>query len=60
MANLGSKYWVRSDPTPIFLELSSTRAEGKWQSIITSDKLKRYTPFDVIYTDTFSEEYGGM
>ena len=34
--------------------------EGKWQDYIDSPKLLGVGGFDVIYTDTFSEEYKGV
>jgi len=34
-----------------------TILEGKWQDFITSDSLLGFGGFDVIYTDTFSEDY---
>ena len=33
--------------------------EGKWQDYINSPELLDVGGFDVIYTDTFSEEYKG-
>ena len=33
--------------------------EGKWQDYIDSPELSVVGGFDVIYTDTFSEEYKG-
>ncbi len=33
--------------------------EGKWQDFIESDELLSVGGFDVIYTDTFSEDYKG-
>jgi hypothetical protein len=33
--------------------------EGKWQDCITSEALQGFGKFDVIYTDTFSENYSG-
>ena len=33
--------------------------EGKWQDYIDSPELLGVGGFDVIYTDTFSEEYKG-
>lgn len=33
--------------------------EGKWQDYIDSPELLDVGGFDVIYTDTFSEEYKG-
>ena len=33
--------------------------EGKWQDYIDSPELLSVGGFDVIYTDTFSEEYKG-
>ena len=33
--------------------------EGKWQDYIDSPELLGIGGFDVIYTDTFSEEYKG-
>jgi len=34
--------------------------EGKWQEFVDSDELLRFGGFDVIYTDTFSENYTGV
>lgn len=34
--------------------------EGKWQDFINSDELLGVGGFDVIYTDTFSEDYKGQ
>ena len=34
--------------------------EGKWQDFIDSEELLGIGGFDVIYTDTFSEDYHGM
>lgn len=34
--------------------------EGKWQDFVNSDELLNIGGFDVIYTDTFSEDYAGM
>lgn len=36
-----------------------TILEGKWQDFIESEELYAVGGFDVIYTDTFSEDYGG-
>lgn len=36
-----------------------TILEGKWQDFIESDDLAGVGGFDVIYTDTFSEDYKG-
>lgn len=33
--------------------------EGKWQDCIDSEALQGFGKFDVIYTDTFSENYSG-
>lgn len=33
--------------------------EGKWQDIVESDEIQAIGGFDVIYTDTFSEDYKG-
>lgn len=33
--------------------------EGKWQEFIESEELIATGGFDVIYTDTFSEDYQG-
>lgn len=33
--------------------------EGKWQDFIESEELMASGGFDVIYTDTFSEDYQG-
>jgi protein arginine N-methyltransferase 2 len=33
--------------------------EGKWQDCIASGALQGFGKFDVIYTDTFSENYSG-
>ena len=33
--------------------------EGKWQDFVESDELLAVGGFDVIYTDTFSEDYSG-
>ena len=34
--------------------------EGKWQDFVESGDLLSVGGFDVIYTDTFSEDYAGM
>lgn len=34
--------------------------QGKWQDWINSDELMAYGGFDVIYTDTFSEDYSDL
>lgn len=34
--------------------------EGKWQDFVESEELLTFGGFDVIYTDTFSEDYSGM
>lgn len=34
--------------------------EGKWQDFIESEDLSSFGGFDVIYTDTFSEEYADL
>ena len=34
--------------------------EGKWQNFIDSEELLAFGGFDVVYTDTFSEDYQGM
>lgn len=34
--------------------------EGRWQDFVDSDELHGVGGFDVIYTDTFSEDYQGM
>ncbi|KAG7440873.1 arginine methyl transferase [Guyanagaster necrorhizus] len=34
--------------------------QGKWQDWINSDELLEYGGFDVIYTDTFSEDYSDL
>lgn len=34
--------------------------EGKWQDFINKEELLNSGGFDVVYTDTFSEEYQGM
>jgi protein arginine N-methyltransferase 2 len=34
--------------------------EGKWQDFVGSPELLAVGGFDVIYTDTFSEEYKGV
>jgi type IV protein arginine methyltransferase len=33
--------------------------EGKWQDFVASDELIGLGRFDIVYTDTFSEHYGG-
>lgn len=33
--------------------------EGKWQDFVESEELLSVSGFDVIYTDTFSEDYKG-
>lgn len=33
--------------------------EGKWQDFVESEELLEIGGFDVIYTDTFSEDYAG-
>jgi protein arginine N-methyltransferase 2 len=37
-----------------------TILEGKWQDFIDSEEIIGVGGFDVIYTDTFSENYEGM
>jgi protein arginine N-methyltransferase 2 len=39
---------------------SVTILEGKWQDVLDDPKVHELGGFDVIYTDTFSEEYAGM
>ncbi|RDB25345.1 Protein arginine N-methyltransferase 2 [Hypsizygus marmoreus] len=34
--------------------------EGKWQDFISSDEILAIGGFDVVYTDTFSEDYGDL
>jgi len=34
--------------------------EGKWQDFIEDDKLLSHGGFDIVYTDTFSEEYSDL
>lgn len=34
--------------------------EGKWQDFVESEELMATGGFDVIYTDTFSEDYQGV
>ena len=34
--------------------------EGKWQDFLDSDDLLSSAAFDVIYTDTFSEDYSDL
>jgi len=34
--------------------------QGKWQDWINSDELVAYGGFDVVYTDTFSEDYSDL
>lgn len=34
--------------------------EGKWQDFIDGDEIYSIGGFDVIYTDTFSEDYGDL
>jgi protein arginine N-methyltransferase 2 len=34
--------------------------EGKWQDFIESDEILGVGGFDVVYTDTFSEDYGDL
>lgn len=36
-----------------------TILEGKWQDFMESNELLSVGGFDVVYTDTFSEDYGG-
>lgn len=36
-----------------------TILEGKWQDFVESEELLSVGGFDVIYTDTFSEDYQG-
>ena len=36
-----------------------TILEGKWQDFVESEELLSVGGFDVIYTDTFSEDYKG-
>ena len=33
--------------------------EGKWQQLVGSDEMKNFGGFDIVYTDTFSEDYDG-
>jgi type IV protein arginine methyltransferase len=33
--------------------------EGKWQDFIEGDEVQGVGGFDLIYTDTFSEDYAG-
>lgn len=33
--------------------------EGKWQDFVEGDELLSVGGFDVVYTDTFSEDYSG-
>jgi len=37
-----------------------TILEGKWQDFIASGKLLEFGGFDVVYTDTFSEDYAAL
>jgi len=37
-----------------------TILEGKWQDFIESEELYAVSGFDVIYTDTFSEDYADL
>ena len=37
-----------------------TILEGKWQDFVESEEILNVGGFDVIYTDTFSEDYQGM
>lgn len=34
--------------------------EGKWQDFIDNDELLALGGFDIVYTDTFSENYKGI
>lgn len=34
--------------------------EGKWQDLIASEELLAVGGFDIVYTDTFSEDYKGI
>lgn len=34
--------------------------EGKWQDFVESEELLSVGGFDVVYTDTFSEDYKGQ
>ena len=51
LAHMRSKGWY-DKPGVVILE-------GKWQDYVKSYRLLSYGGFDVIYTDTFSEEYSG-
>lgn len=37
-----------------------TILEGKWQDFVESEEILNVGGFDIIYTDTFSEDYQGM
>jgi protein arginine N-methyltransferase 2 len=34
--------------------------EGKWQDFVDNEELRLLGGFDVVYTDTFSEDYDGI
>ena len=34
--------------------------EGKWQDYVGTKTLSEFGGFDVIYTDTFAEDYAGV
>ena len=34
--------------------------EGKWQNFVQSEELLAVGGFDIVYTDTFSEDYKGI
>ena len=34
--------------------------EGKWQDFVESEELLALGGFDIVYTDTFSEDYKGI
>ena len=36
-----------------------TVLEGKWQELVESEEITALGGFDVVYTDTFSEDYEG-
>lgn len=33
--------------------------QGKWQDVVQSEEFRALGKFDVVYTDTFAEDYGG-
>jgi len=52
LAHMREKGWYEK-PGVVILE-------GKWQTFVDSEDLLKHGGFDVIYTDTFSEDYGAL